>query len=59
MIFLNRVKKKYATRGIQQYRKLIDAIYRISEINFKILRYHYDKIGGKVLAEKRQERGEK
>ena len=44
MIFLNKIKKGYALKGIQQYRELIDSIYRISEINFKILRYHYNKI---------------
>lgn len=44
MIFLNKIKKGHALKGIQQYRELIDTIYRISEINFKILRYHNNKI---------------
>jgi len=44
MIFLNKTKKKYTIKGIQQYKKMIDTLYKISEINFKILRYHYNKI---------------
>lgn len=46
MIFLNKQKLPYATRGIGEYRRLIELIYRISEINFKILRYHYKKLKG-------------
>lgn len=41
MIFLNKQKLPYARKGIEEYADLIDTIYRISEINFKILRYHY------------------
>ena len=48
MIFLNKVKKEYASRGIGQYRELINKIYRLSEINFKILRYHYNRLHGKI-----------
>lgn len=59
MIFLNKVKREYASRGIRQYKELIDTIYRISEINFNILRYYYNKIGDKILGGKRQERGER
>jgi len=47
MIFLNKIKKKHAVKGIQQYQKLIDAIYKISEINFNILRHYYKKLDGK------------
>ena len=47
MIFLNKIKKKHALKGIQQYRELIDTIYRISEINFNILRYYYKRLNGK------------
>lgn len=47
MIFLNKVKQGEAIKGIQQYKELIETIYKISEINFNILRYHYNKIDGK------------
>ncbi|MFH1283473.1 MAG: DUF6788 family protein [bacterium] len=46
MIFLNKKKLKYAQEGIRSYRELIDLIYQISEINFKILRYHYRRLKG-------------
>jgi len=48
MIFLNKIKKKHALKGIQQYRELIDTIYKISEINFNILRYHYKELNGEI-----------
>jgi hypothetical protein len=48
MIFLNKVKKEYALKGVQQYRELLDIIYRLSELNFKILRYHYNRLNGKI-----------
>jgi hypothetical protein len=41
MIFLNKKKLSLATKGVREYNELIDLIYRISEINFEILRYHY------------------
>lgn len=44
MIFLNKTKQPYANQGVRQYRELIKLIYRISRINFKILRYHYEKL---------------
>ncbi len=44
MIFLNKLKFLYASKGIKEYAKLIDTVYRISEINFKILRYHYTEL---------------
>jgi hypothetical protein len=47
MIFLNKIKRQHAIKGIRQYRELIETIYKISEINFNILRYHYNKIDGK------------
>jgi hypothetical protein len=48
MIFLNKIKLAYAIQGIGQYQKLIMLIYRISEINFEILRYHYDRLPNKI-----------
>lgn len=44
MIFLNKIKLPYASRGVRQYRELIELLYQISEINFKILRHHYDRL---------------
>lgn len=44
MIFLNKKKLPYATKGVKEYNEIMDIIYRISEINFKILRYHYTEL---------------
>lgn len=44
MVFLDKIKKRYAREGVGKYKQLIDTVYRISEINFKILRYHYKKM---------------
>jgi len=43
-VFLNKTKLGYAKRWITNYKQLIKLIYRLSEINFRILRYHYDKL---------------
>jgi hypothetical protein len=45
-IFLNEVKLKYAREWIANYKRLIQTVYRLSEINFRLLRYHYDKLEG-------------
>jgi len=44
MIFLNKKKLPYAANGVKEYSEAIDMIYRISEINFEILRYHYERL---------------
>ena len=44
MIFLNKKKLYYAVRGIKEYDTAISIIYRIAEINFKLLRYHYREL---------------
>jgi hypothetical protein len=44
MIFLNKKKLPRAAKGVKEYNELIDLIYRISEINFKILRYHHARL---------------
>jgi hypothetical protein len=41
-IFLNEVKLRFASEWIANYKRLIETIYRLSEINFRLLRYHYD-----------------
>lgn len=40
-IFLTKKKFSYAKKGIREYDKAIELIYRIAEINFEILRYHH------------------
>ncbi len=44
MIFLTRKKLPHAVKGIEGYQDLIKLIYQISEINFKILRFHHKKL---------------
>ncbi len=43
-VFLTEKKLSLAKNGISDYKKLIAVIYRLSEINFRLLRYHYDKL---------------
>lgn len=43
-IFLNKKKLPLAEKGVKEYDDAIGLIYRIAEINFRILRYHYDKL---------------
>ena len=43
-IFLNRKKLPLAQKGVREYDEAIDLIYRVAEINFRILRYHYDQL---------------
>lgn len=43
-IFLNKKKLPLAQKGVREYDEAIELIYRIAEINFRILRYHYDKL---------------
>jgi hypothetical protein len=43
-IFLNKTKLPLAQRGVKEYNEAMDLIYRLAEINFTILRYHYDKL---------------
>ena len=44
MIFLNGEKLMHAIEGVKGYEELTNILYEISELNFKILRYHYKKI---------------
>lgn len=43
-IFLTDIKLRHAKEWIADYKRLIRTIYRLSEVNFRILRYHYDKL---------------
>lgn len=44
MIFLNKTKLPYAVKGVREYNELIELVYRISVINFEILRYHHTQL---------------
>lgn len=43
-IFLTKKKLGLAKAGVQEYDEVINLIYRIAEINFEILRYHYERL---------------
>jgi len=43
-IFLTKKKLHHAQEWIENYKRLIKTIYELSEINFKLLRYHHDKL---------------
>jgi hypothetical protein len=44
-IFLNEAKRAHAAAWVDNYHRLIETIYQLSEINFQLLRHHYDKLG--------------
>lgn len=43
-ILLGGDKKGYADKAIQNYKKIMEIIIKLSEIDFNILRYHSDKL---------------
>ena len=43
-IFLNEAKRPHARAWVENYQRLIETVYQLSEINFQILRYHYDQL---------------
>jgi len=43
-IFLNDRKRPYAEAWIANYKRLIETIYELSEVNFRLLRYHNEKL---------------
>ena len=43
-IFLNKKKLSIAKEGVRQYDEAINIIYGIAELNFKILRYHHERL---------------
>ena len=43
-IFLTEKKLHHAQQWIDNYKHLIQIIYELSEIDFKLLRYHHDKL---------------
>lgn len=44
MIFLNKKKLPIAVKGVREYNEIIELIYRLSEMNFEILRYHHAQL---------------
>jgi len=43
-ILLTKSKLPHAVAWVANYKRLIMTIYRLSEINFRLLRYHHDKL---------------
>ena len=43
-IFLNKTKLKHAMLWMADYKRMIKTVYRLSEVNFRLLRYHHDKL---------------
>lgn len=43
-ILLTESKRPHAIAWIANYKRLIKLVYRLSEVNFRLLRYHYDKL---------------
>ena len=43
-IFLTKLKLIIAKRGVREYDEAIELISGIAEINFKILRYHHERL---------------
>lgn len=43
-VFLTEIKLWHARQWITDYKRLIQTIYRLSEVNFKLLRYYHTKL---------------
>ena len=43
-ILLTKTKRPYARAWVANYQRLIQTVYELCEINFRILRYHHDKL---------------
>jgi hypothetical protein len=43
-ILLTKTKRPYARAWVANYKRLIQTIYELSEINFRLLRYHHDQL---------------
>jgi len=43
-ILLTEGKRPHAVAWIANYKRLVKLVYRLSEVNFRLLRYHYDKL---------------
>lgn len=47
-LFLSPVKLPHAKAWLANYKRLIQLIYRLSEVNFRLLRYHALRLGGEL-----------
>jgi hypothetical protein len=54
-IFLSKAKLEQARQWTANYKRLIKVLYRLSEINFRILRWHYDKLDREGTTHNREE----
>lgn len=54
-IFLSKAKLEQARQWTANYKRLIKVLYRLSEINFRILRWHYDKLDPEGTTHNREE----
>jgi hypothetical protein len=43
-ILLTKTKLPYARAWVTNYKRLIQTVYDLCEVNFRLLRYHYDKL---------------
>lgn len=43
-ILVTKTKRPYVVFWLANYKRLIKLVYRLSEVNFRLLRYHYDKL---------------
>ena len=43
-ILLTKSKRPHAVAWVANYKRLIKLIYRLSEVNFRLLRHHHDKL---------------
>lgn len=43
-ILLTKTKLPYARAWVANYRRLIQTVYELCEVNFRLLRYHHDKL---------------
>ena len=43
-ILLTKTKQPYAQAWVANYKRLIQTVYELCEVNFRLLRYHHDKL---------------
>jgi hypothetical protein len=43
-ILLTKTKWPYARAWVANYKRLIQTVYELCEVNFRLLRYHHDKL---------------
>ena len=43
-ILLTKTKRPYARAWVANYKRLIQTVYELCEVNFRLLRYHHEKL---------------